>query len=113
MELWYSFVFELTTPATKMPATMSGEVEGAVTPAIMLLTMVFAPPVSPAMAMPAAEKPVALVAVTPLIMLRAIRALVTPPAVTFVVVMFWMPATIPIPSALSSVLMPPILFSVT
>ena len=59
---------------------MSGEVAGAVTPVIMLLTIVFAPPVAPATVIPAAEKPTVLRLATPLILFLATSALVTPPA---------------------------------
>jgi hypothetical protein len=111
-ELWTTRVLAPLTPATKMPATRSGAVAGAMMPEIMLLVIVFTPPGEPATAIPAAEKPVALWLLTPSMRLREANALVTPPAVVSAASTPWVPTPIPMPSALSLVSSPPMLFSV-
>ena len=64
---------------------MSGEVAGEPILLIILLAIVFAPVVPPAMPMPKAEKPTVLVLTTLAIRLRAIVVLTMPPLKTAVV----------------------------
>ena len=67
---------------------MSGEVDGADTPEIMLFEIVLAPSASPAIAIPAAEKPTAFVLVMTSILFLEIVELKMPPDVAAVVVTF-------------------------